>query len=83
MSNLFENKPNSVIVDNTCGHQVTREQGTNCLSLLYYNARSVLSKFDELHATVSFETWLSSDNELHIPGYQLLRLDRDSHGGVY
>ena len=32
---------------------------------------------------MSFETWLSSDNELHIPGYQLLRLDRDSHGGVY
>ena len=56
LSNLFENyvcnKPNSVIVDNTCGHQVTREQGTNCLSLLYYNARSVLSRFDELHATV-------------------------------
>ena len=30
------------------------------------------------------ETWLSvdiTDNELHLPSYQLLRLDRNRHGG--
>ena len=63
------------------------------LHILYYNARSVLSKMDELRATMStqhphivcvVETWLSpdiSDNELQISDYQLVRLDRDRHGG--
>ena len=63
------------------------------LHVLYYNARSVLSKMDELRATMSIqqphivcvvETWLSPDildNELHINDYQLVRLDRDRHGG--
>ena len=64
------------------------------LHILYYNARSLLSKLDKLRATVTLEqphivciveTWLSpviADNELQICGYQLVRLDRNRHGGV-
>ena len=63
------------------------------LHILYYNARSLLSKLDELRATVTLEqphivciveTWLSpdiADNELQICGYQLVRLDRNRHSG--
>ena len=54
------------------------------LVVLYYNAKSIVSKFDELNVTVRLkqpnivcivETWLSSDildKEIHLPGYQLL-----------
>lgn len=63
------------------------------LHVLYYNARSLLPKLDELRATVTLEqphivcvveTWLSpdiTDNELQISGYQLVRLDRNRNGG--
>ena len=63
------------------------------LKILYYNARSILPKFDELrlsadtlkpHFICIVETWLSKEignNELFIPGFQLFRLDRDRHGG--
>ena len=63
------------------------------LKILYYNARSILPKFDELrlsadtlksHFICIVETWLSKEvgnNELFIPGFQLFRLDRDHHGG--
>lgn len=65
----------------------------NCLNILYYNARSLLPKMDELRVLVDMqqphivsivETWLSSeisDNELFLQGYQVLRLDRNRHGG--
>ena len=36
------------------------------------------------HIVCIVETWLSpdvSDKELNLPGYQLLRLDRNRHGG--
>ena len=65
-----------------------------CLHILYYNARSILSKCDELHAIIVqmkqphilciVQTWLSpdiTDNELQLPCYQLVRLDRNRHGG--
>ena len=67
--------------------QWSQGQGTHCLSVLYYNARSILSKLDELHAIRQphiVETWLSpdvSDKELNLPGYQLLPLDKNRHGG--
>ena len=63
------------------------------LKLLYYNARSLLPKKDELkglHEVESpdviciVETWLSdsiSDNELALSGYQCVRCDRDCQGG--
>jgi len=61
--------------------------------ILYYNARSLLPKFDELCAVAEatcpdviciVESWLSdeiSDNELAIDNYQSLRLNRNRHGG--
>ena len=66
---------------------------SNCLNILYYNARSLLPKMDELRALVDIqqphivrivETWLSCeilDNEIFLQGYQVLRLDRNHHGG--
>ena len=64
----------------------------NHLNILYYNARSLLPKMDELrvlldmqqpHIVSIVETWLSSedsDNEIFLQGYQVLRLDRNRHG---
>lgn len=63
------------------------------LTVLYYNAGSLLPKMDELQANVLsqkpniiciVETWLSediSDNELSVMDYQLQRLDRNRYGG--
>ena len=63
------------------------------LSILYFNARSLIPKFDELCLLVEthqpdivciVETWLDhniSDNEIHLPGFQLYWLDRNCHGG--
>ena len=57
------------------------------LHILYYNARSIVPKIDELQVTVQdtsphviciVESWLSDeimDNELSIDHYQLVRLD--------
>ena len=62
------------------------------LNILYFNARSLLLKFDELLLTDSHcpdvicitESWLCLDIldfEISIPGYQTMRLDRNRHGG--
>ena len=63
------------------------------LKMMYFNARSLLPKLDELMVFAEdsnpdviciTETWLSgeiSDNELSIVGYLLYRRDRDRHGG--
>ena len=63
------------------------------LKTLYYNAKSVLPKFDELLILADShnpdvicitESWLSGDiqdSEIVIPGYQSLRHDRNRHGG--
>ena len=63
------------------------------LTILYYNARSLFSKIDELSALCTLhnpgiicvvETWLSldiADSELSIPNYQVIRLDCNRHGG--
>ena len=63
------------------------------LTVLYYNAWSILQKLDELHAVILsqkpdllciVETWLCediNDSELLLPGYQLYRLDCNRHGG--
>ena len=63
------------------------------MTILYYNARSLIPKLDELIllATVHtpdiiciVETWLEgdiNDTEISIPGYHSNRLDRHRHGG--
>ena len=62
-------------------------------SILYFNARSLLPKLDELRTVclthlfdiiTVVETWLSADildNGLYIPGYRLQRRDRNRNGG--
>ena len=63
------------------------------LSIIHFNARSLLPKFDELCVLVESnqpdiicitETWLCTDvldNEISIPGYNTYRQDRNRHGG--
>ena len=63
------------------------------LSIVYYNAKSIVPKFDELCAScVAYktdilcivETWLNEDisnEQLDIPGFTLHRKDRHHHGG--
>ena len=82
----LDNSRNITVVSGTSEH-------ADHLVVLYYNARSIVSTFDKLNVTVRLkqpnivcivETWLSSDildKEIHLPGYQLLRLDRNRHGG--
>ena len=72
---------------------LTTVNNSNNLSILYYNARSILPKHDELCLVVDVnnpdiicivETWLSSeilDSEVTLPGYQVHRLERNRHGG--
>ena len=62
-------------------------------TVLYYNARSLIPKMDELRTIVEsqrpsvicvVETWLSeevSDQEISLSEYQVTRLDRNRHGG--
>ena len=70
-----------------------RKHTSNNLRILYYNARSLLPKFDELLISADShqpdvicitESWLCSDiqdSEILIVGYQLLRHDRNRSGG--
>ncbi len=63
------------------------------LHYVHINARSLLPKLDELRILLTrarvavlavTETWLDdsvTDEELKIPGYQVVRKDRDRHGG--
>ena len=63
------------------------------LSILYFNARSILPKFDELQAVCLTldpdiicitKTWLSSDiedQEIVLSDYYSCCLDRNRHGG--
>ena len=65
----------------------------NHLSLVYFNARSLFPKFDELCLLVAtynpyfiaiVETWLSreiSDSEIYIHGYNLFLHDHNRRGG--
>ena len=63
------------------------------ITILYYNARSLYPKLDQLkveclvhnpHVVCITETWLDStimDSELYIPDFDIVRLDRNRHGG--
>ena len=65
----------------------------NFLSVLYFNARSLLPKIDELraltlvykpHLICIVETWLDNqilNTEICIDGYDIVRLDRNRQGG--
>lgn len=67
--------------------------GSKNLHILYFNARSLYPKIDELCAHCDIEkpdvvclteTWLCADileSECAIPGYQCVRCDRNRHGG--
>ena len=69
------------------------QQDNYNVTVVYFNARSVIPKLDSLRAealvrTPSIicivETWLSEDildSEIAIDGYQIVRLDRNRHGG--
>ena len=62
-------------------------------SVLSFNARSLFPKMDNLRAVCASgcydfitvtETWLSADvldRELYLPGYTIIRRDRNRHGG--
>ena len=66
------------------------EQLHSNVSILYYNARSILPKLDCLRAEAAVknpsiicivETWLSDDREISIENYQIVRANRNRHGG--
>ena len=66
---------------------------SNSMTIMYYNARSLIPKYDELCVTMEahnpdmiciVETWLCPDvldSEIALPGYQVYRKDRNRHGG--
>ena len=72
---------------------VPGQPSSNNFSILYFNARSISPKLDDLRAVVAaqnpsiiciVESWLSediSDLEMSIENYHLTRLDRNRHGG--
>ena len=69
------------------------QQADNNITDVYFNVRSIVPKLDSLRAeslvrTPSIicivESWLSEDimdSEIAIDGYQIMRLDRNRHGG--
>ena len=77
--------------ESSCQHPAVHK--SNSLTVLYFNARSIIPKFDALCSEVEIhkpdlicitETWLSeevSDSEIALAGYQLHRLDRNRQGG--
>lgn len=78
----------TVWVEGECSNSSSK-----CLNILYFNARSILPKLDELKIVAEennpdvvciTESWLCqeiSNVEVSVPGYLLYRHDRDRHGG--
>ena len=74
-------------------YTLPQDPKSDTLSILYFNARSVLPKISELQLLTKLhqpsiicivETWLSPDipsDDLDIEGYQVVRSDRNRHGG--
>ena len=87
------NTCSTVPLDPCLNHNSTHPTKSSPFNIIYYNARSLLPKMDELAAIVDaqspemtcvVETWLSqevSSSEISLLGYQLCCLDRDRHGG--
>ena len=88
----YKSLPFQGTVPNNAAH-VNSTHHSNKLSILYYNARSVLPKLDELKAVYCtcapdivciVESWVCGDigdNEISLPNYSFVRLDRSRHGG--
>ena len=69
------------------------ETKSKSLNVCFSNVRSLLAKIDEFRLTCLSlecdifgvtETWLSDeilDDEVHVPGYSVLRRDCSRHGG--
>ena len=80
-------------VNSPCKYVSQPKSRSGTFSLLYYNARSLIPKLDNLHALVNLhkpdaicivESWLCPNiaaTEIGLPGYNTVRLDRDRHGG--
>ena len=91
MQGVSSDLSNSANNANNAAHTGNHNLGK--LLILYYNARSVLPKLDNLAATCPacspdivcmVESWLcsdTSDNEISLPNYSIIRLDRNCHGG--
>ena len=74
---------------------LSQPPGGGKLNILYYNARSIIPKLDELRVIASLqnpdiiaivESWVDSSiltSELIISNYTLIRLDRSRHGGGF
>ena len=78
---------------NSTPNSFTPHSSSSPLKILYFNARSILPKLDELFVLAEthnpdiiciVESWLNVDivdAEVAIPGYVSCRADRDRHGG--
>ena len=74
-------------------HPVEGESSQKDFNVIYFNARSLLPKLDELRTLVEMEkpsivcvveTWLSediTDEEISISNYQIFCCNRNRHGG--
>lgn len=69
---------------------MARHNQQDNLTILQWNARSLVNKRDELillidehnpHIICICETWLTADRSFAIPGYKISRKDRDGAGG--
>ena len=81
------------LVEGASSRNANNMTNGNTIAFLYFNARSIIPKYDELCAIVAanspdivciVETWLDSDitdSEIDLPGYEVHRLDRNRHGG--
>ena len=86
----MQSQPSSKLVSSP---SFVHNANTGHFSILYFNARSLLPKIDYLRLLCTMykpdcvcivESWLSSDildSELCIDGYDIIRLDRNRHGG--
>ena len=85
--------PSNNSLNSTCNSTINNPPIMSNLKVLHSNCRSLLPKIDDFRALVSAETphllaicesWLDSsisNDELLIPGYNIVRRDRDRHGG--
>ena len=83
----------SPYMEGVSSHHTPGQPSPSDLSILYFNARSILPKLDDLRIEVAaqnpsivciVETWLSEDildQEISIENYDVVRLDRNRHGG--
>ena len=80
-------------MEGASSHPTPGQPSRTDFSVLYFNARSILPKLDNLKAEIAaqnptivciVETWLSediSDLEISIENYDVARFDRNRHGG--